>query len=96
MGLRFRKSYNLGCGFRINISKHGVGYSWGVPGYRISKSASGQTRKTYSIPGTGISYVEQRKNKNASIKPIPIQILTLLKIWMFRISPSFSPQNLQT
>ncbi len=69
MGLRFRKSYNLGCGFRINISKHGVGYSWGVPGYRISKSASGQTRKTYSIPGTGISYVEQRKNKNASIKP---------------------------
>lgn len=36
MGLRFRKSYNLGCGFRINLSKHGVGYSWGVPGYRIS------------------------------------------------------------
>jgi hypothetical protein len=27
MGLRYRKSVNLGGGFRVNFSKSGVGYS---------------------------------------------------------------------
>lgn len=65
MGWRYRKSINLGLGFRINLSKSGIGYSWGVPGYRITKMATGGRRTTYSIPGTGISYVEQN-GKNSS------------------------------
>lgn len=61
--LRFRKSINFGP-FRINLSKSGLGYSVGIPGARITKTAKGNTRKTISIPGTGISYVdEQRKRK---------------------------------
>ncbi|MCI8620338.1 MAG: DUF4236 domain-containing protein [Clostridia bacterium] len=64
MGWRYRKSINLGGGFRINLSKSGIGYSWGVKGYRVTKTASGQTRKTYSIPGTGISYVETTPKTN--------------------------------
>lgn len=59
MGFRMRKSINLGGGFRVNISKSGIGYSWGIPGYRITKTATGRTRKTYSIPGTGLSYVDE-------------------------------------
>lgn len=59
MGWRYRKSINLGLGFRINLSKSGIGYSWGFPGYRVTKMANGGSRTTYSIPGTGISYVEQ-------------------------------------
>ena len=59
MGFRYRKSLNLGLGFRINLSKTGIGYSWGVPGYRITKMANGGNRTTYSLPGTGLSYVEQ-------------------------------------
>ena len=51
MGFRYRKSINLGGGFRINLSKSGVGYSWGTKGYRITKTAGGKTRRTYSIPG---------------------------------------------
>jgi len=35
MGFRVRKSINLGGGFQVDLSKSGVGYSWGVPGYRI-------------------------------------------------------------
>lgn len=63
MGLRFRKSINLGGGFHVNLSKSGVGYSWGVKGYRKTKTAHGATRSTISIPGTGLSYVtEQGKN----------------------------------
>lgn len=59
MGFRYRKSINLGGGFRINLSKSGVGYSWGTKGYRVTKKASGGTRTTASIPGTGISFVSE-------------------------------------
>ena len=68
MGWRYRKSINLGGGFRINLSKSGIGYSYGVKGFRITKTASGQTRKTYSIPGTGISYVEDIPKRTAPHK----------------------------
>ena len=64
MGFRFRKSLNLGCGFRINLSKSGIGYSWGSKGFRVTKTATGRTRTTASIPGTGISYVEESSNNN--------------------------------
>ena len=60
MGLRFRKSIKLG-GARINFSKSGIGYSFGTKGARVTKKAGGGTRTTLSIPGTGISYVEDSK-----------------------------------
>ena len=59
MGLRIRKSYSLGGGFRINVSGSGVGYSWGGKGYRVTHMANGRTRRTATIPGTGISYVSE-------------------------------------
>ena len=46
MGLRFRKSINLGKGVKVNLSKNGIGYSVGTKGVRISKTAKGTTRKT--------------------------------------------------
>lgn len=58
MGTRFRKSINLG-GAKMNISKSGVGFSAGVKGARVTKTARGTTRKTFSIPGTGVSYVSE-------------------------------------
>ncbi len=69
MGLRYRKSINLGCGFRINLSKSGVGYSWGFPGYRMTKKANGGIRTTYSLPGMGISYVEENKGRSYNSSP---------------------------
>ncbi|MBC2101688.1 DUF4236 domain-containing protein [Listeria marthii] len=75
MGIRLRKSINLGSGFRVNVSKSGVGYSWGVKGARVTKKANGNTRTTFSIPGTGISYVDETKrnrddeNPNRKIDP---------------------------
>ena len=68
MGLRFRKSINLGGGFKINLSKSGIGYSWGVKGYRITKKATGGTRHTASIPGTGISYTHETSGKSSKTK----------------------------
>ena len=63
MGLRFRKSINLGGGAKINLSKSGVGYSIGTKGARITKKASGGSKTTLSVPGTGISYVKESKGK---------------------------------
>ena len=63
MGFRYRKSINLGGGFRINLSKSGVGYSWGGKGFRVTKTATGRTRTTTSIPGTGLSWVEESGEK---------------------------------
>lgn len=65
MGWKFRKSINLGGGFRINFSKSGVGYSWGRKGYRVTKTAKGKIRTTITIPGTGISYSKEVKAQNA-------------------------------
>lgn len=63
MGFRFRKGINLGGGFKINLSKSGVGYSWGTKGARITKTAKGTKRTTLSVPGTGISYVSETSGK---------------------------------
>lgn len=58
MGLRYRKSINLGP-LRLNLSKSGVGYSYGVKGYRVTHTANGRVRTTRSIPGTGVSHVTE-------------------------------------
>ena len=41
MGIRFYKSINLGGGTRVNLSKSGVGFSWGTKGFRMTKKAGG-------------------------------------------------------
>jgi hypothetical protein len=55
MGFRFRRSINLGGGFRINISKSGIGYSWGGKGFRFTRTAKGGKHATVSF-GHGLSY----------------------------------------
>lgn len=69
MGFRFKKSINLGGGFRINLSKSGIGYSFGTKGMRWTKLCNGRNRSTYSIPGTGLAYItESIGNKQSSPK----------------------------
>lgn len=68
MGIRFRKSINLGKGFRINMSKSGPGFSWGGKGFRVTKKANGGFRTTAYIPGTGLSYQKDFSNPLGSGK----------------------------
>lgn len=70
MGFRFRKSINLGGGLRINLSKSGIGYSYGTKGLRYTKTAKGGKRITASIPQTGISYVVESSSKSDSQQKI--------------------------
>lgn len=78
MGIRYRKSINLGGGFRVNLSKSGVGYSFGTKGLRYTKTSKGRNRTTASIPGTGLSYVKEtggkRKNSNNKSQNVDIRI----------------------
>ena len=68
MGFRFRKSVNLGGGFRINLSKSGIGYSFGTKGMRWTKLCNGRNRSTYSIPGTGLAYISESSGNKKSQK----------------------------
>jgi hypothetical protein len=54
MGLRFSKSFTSGPG-RINLSKSGVGISFGTKGFRVGVGPRG-TYANAAFPGAGVSY----------------------------------------
>lgn len=62
MGFRYRKSKNFGP-FRLNLSKSGIGWSFGGKGFRYTKKANGGIRTTTSIPGSGMSWVKDSSQK---------------------------------
>ncbi len=68
MGLRFRKSIKLGKGVRLNLGTKGVSVSAGVKGARFSMHSSGRKTATFSLPGTGLSYVKTFGGKKKSKK----------------------------
>lgn len=55
MGLRFRQSFTLFPGVRLNLGKRGMSASFGVPGATLNLSGRG-LRGTVGIPGSGVSY----------------------------------------
>jgi small-conductance mechanosensitive channel len=56
---RFRKSFKVAPGVRLNINKKSVGLSTGVRGARYSVNSSGRRTRSIGIPGTGLSYRSQ-------------------------------------
>src|SRR5699024_2046174 len=63
MAFRFRRSIKLGKGLRMNVSKRGVGMSFGTTGLRSSIHSTGSRTNTIGIPGTGLSYVNRSYKK---------------------------------
>lgn len=61
MGLRFRKSFKIAPGVRVNVGKKSIGISAGVKGARVSVNSSGRKTTTVGIPGTGLSYQKTEK-----------------------------------
>lgn len=57
MGFRFGRSFRLGKSARINVSRRGLGASFGGKGLRLGLGPRGG-RFTARIPGTGISYAK--------------------------------------
>jgi hypothetical protein len=57
-GLRYRKSYKVAPGLRVNVSKSGIGLSGGVRGARLGVGPRGPYMSV-GIPGTGLSYYQR-------------------------------------
>ena len=57
MGLRFRKSFKIAPGVRLNVSNKSTGLSFGGKGLRYSINSNGRRTSSVGIPGTGLSYV---------------------------------------
>lgn len=71
MGLRFRKSFKIAPGVRLNLNRKSVGVSLGGKGARYSINSSGRRTATVSVPGTGISYSKTTAGKSSSGKSAP-------------------------
>jgi hypothetical protein len=67
MGYYFRKSLNFG-GFRVKLSKSGIGYSYGVKGFRISTGPRG----TYHPDKVATMALEFRELAERRMKEINI------------------------
>lgn len=59
MGFRMHRSIQLIPGLRLNMSKSGFGLSAGGKGFHVATMPNGRTRRTISIPGTGMSWISQ-------------------------------------
>lgn len=73
MGGRFRKSFKVAPGVRVNIGKKSVGLSVGGRGAGMSFNSRTGTRARVSVPGTGLSYSTKiggsNKRKKSTAKP---------------------------
>lgn len=81
MGLNFRKSIGLGKGFKMNISKSGVGFSAGSKGLRMSTSSKG-TRLSVGYGGvrytSKISGVKKRKRDESEMTVFDVFVGSLI------------------
>lgn len=69
MGWRYRRSYKILPGLRMNVGSRGVtSFSFGGRGVTVNMSKRG-TKSTYSLPGTGLSYQTRTTGYHAP-KPV--------------------------
>lgn len=66
MGLRFRKSFKVAPGVKVNLNKKSTSVTFGGKGMHHTVSSSGKKTTTVGIPGTGISYSETSGTKKSS------------------------------
>ena len=69
-GFRWLQRIRLPFGFRSTLSRGGVGYSWGVPGFRVGISPSGRKWISFGFPGLGLSffrYIGKSQNNRDAI-----------------------------
>lgn len=70
MALRFRKSFKIAPGVRVNLSKSGTSYSVGRRGAMLNIGPKGK-RVTVGLPGTGLSSSWMLDGKGAQRAPVP-------------------------
>ena len=56
MGTRFRRSFKVAPGVRVNLNKKSASISFGPKGLKHTVSTTGKSHTTVGVPGTGLSY----------------------------------------
>lgn len=69
MGFRFRKSFKVAPGVRVNLGKKSASVSFGVKGARHTISSTGRRTSSIGIPGTGLYYTKSKYAKKPGSKP---------------------------
>ncbi len=69
MGLRFRRSFKIAPGVRVNLNKKSASVSFGPKGMKHTVSTTGKSHTTVGIPGSGLSYTT---SSGSSERPVSI------------------------
>ena len=77
MGWRFRKSFKVAPGIRLNLNRKSSSVTFGGKGFHYTVNSKGKRTKTVGIPGSGLYYTESsgdgRKNKSTTPPRPPMQ-----------------------
>lgn len=66
MGTRFRRSFKIAPGVRVNLNKKSASVSFGPKGLKHTISTTGKSHTTVGIPGTGLSYTTSSSWKSGA------------------------------
>ena len=66
MGTRFRRSFKVAPGVRVNLNKKSASISFGPKGLKHTVSTTGKSHTTVGIPGTGLSYTTSSGGKSGA------------------------------
>ena len=72
MSWRIFKRFRLGAGVNANLSSSGLGWSWGIPGFRVGVSGAGRKWISFGLPGTGLYFyktIGYRSGGNTGTNP---------------------------
>ena len=73
---RFRRSFPLVPGVRLNLRKNSASVSLGGRGAHVTFGGPRGTRTTVGLPGTGLSYTEVQRHQAAARLPKRVTVAT--------------------
>ena len=69
MGLRFKKSFKIAPGIKVNVGKKSSSVTFGGKGAHYTVNSSGRRTSSVDIPSTGISYVSTSGGRSKRTNP---------------------------
>ena len=82
MGLRFRKSFKIAPGVKVNLNKKSAGVTLGTKGAHFTVNTSGKRTASVGIPGTGLSYSTSSSGKKKGAKGKPASTRASFQKWI--------------
>ena len=65
MSLRFRKSFKVAPGVKLNLNKKSASVTFGGKGFHHTLNSSGRKTTSVGIPGTGLYYQDVSTSENS-------------------------------